>query len=59
MKRKPTNLEAMMLDELRHVLLILRDRLITPKNYMHFMGHIKEAIQTAEKEIIDVYKETT
>lgn len=48
MKREPTPLEEMLLDELRHVLLIIKDRMITPKNYIQFMGELKAAITEAE-----------
>jgi len=48
MNRQPTELEVMLLDELRHVLLVHTERMITQKNYAQFIGEIKEAIAHAE-----------
>lgn len=53
MPRRATPLEEMMLDELRHILVVLKDRMLTPKNYMDFMNEVRTAIQKAEKEIGD------
>ncbi len=46
-----TALEEMLLDELRHVLVVLRDRMITPRNYMKFVGDIQARIREAEETI--------
>lgn len=50
-KRMASPLEEMMLDELRHILVVLKDRMLTRKNYMDFMNEIRTAIRDAEKEI--------
>lgn len=49
--RAPTPLEERLLEELRYILVVFRERLITPKNYMKFMGELKEVIKDAEDEI--------
>lgn len=51
-KRKATELEAMMLDELRHILYVHQKRWITPENYGDFVKTILDAIRLAEKELL-------
>lgn len=53
MKRKPTSLEVAMLDELRHMFMMFKQRWITPKNFALMMGELRAIIVQAEKEIID------
>lgn len=49
--RSPTPLEAILLDELRNVLMTLQERILGKKNFMEFMGRIRNTILLAEKEL--------
>lgn len=51
MTRKATVLEELMLDELRHILLILRERWIKPKDYTELLGRLVQVVKKVEREI--------